>query len=75
VALIVIAVAAPQLIPEIGKAIIGTSASATAQYAAGAAAIQGTTTLATGEVLRMRRKIAAAAPVGCPGAGKTASDW
>ena len=48
VALIIIAVAAPQLIPQIGQAVLGGSASTVAATAAGAATIQGTATLASG---------------------------
>lgn len=73
VALIVIAVAAPQLIPQIGQAIVGTSVPAAAQYAAGAAAIQGTTTLATGGSIEDAAKNAAIAAV-TAGASMTASE-
>jgi len=61
VALIVIAVAAPQLIPQIGQMIVGTSASTAVATAAGAAAIQGTATLASGGSIEDAAKAAATA--------------
>ena len=81
IALIVIAVAAPQLIPQIGASILGTSeaiaagtaVAGAAEAAAGAAAIQGTATLASGGSIEDAAKNAATAALTTT-AGMTASE-
>lgn len=62
VAAIVVAIAAPQLIPTIGQAIVGASAPVAAQVAAGAAIVNGSITLAvTGDLEAAARSAATAA--------------